>query len=154
MRILLVDDSSTMRKMIRRQLATGCREEVDIVEASDGQDVIAKIVACNGSVDLVFCDVNMPRVHGLSFVKSMRGSPRLRDIPVILVTADNSDETAKQALREGAAGLITKPFAASVMCDIVTRIGRRGRRSMSSVYKTEMVSKMARLFASTKKKPG
>ncbi len=110
MKILVVDDSAMMRKLIAKSL--GCVEgaDVEVIEASDGMQALAIIDQHGDSIDLILCDMNMPNVSGLSLLRALRGSPYLKQIPFVIVTADDSDESTAQALREGAAGVIGKPF--------------------------------------------
>ncbi len=106
MKVLVVDDSATMRRAIGRSLGG----EVVVVEASDGMEALAMVEAHGRSIDLVICNMHMPRMNGLSFLKSLRSSPEFCHLPFVLVTADLSDESVRQARREGASSVIGKPF--------------------------------------------
>lgn len=142
MKILVVDDSAMMRKIIARSLGTIKGETVEIIQASDGMEALAMIQRHGRSIDLVLCDMHMPNLNGLSLLKSLRGSPDLRHIPFVIVTADMSDAAIEQALREGAAGVIGKPFQPEVIVDLVRKRCAHGRRATSSMFKTDVITKM------------
>ena len=93
-------------------------------------------------IDLILCDMNMPNLDGLSLLKSLRGSPEFRHIPFVIVTADESDESTARALREGAAGVIGKPFQPEVIAALVRR-----RRYTSGVFKTDTVTRMVQAMS-------
>ena len=109
MRILIVDDSVTMRKIIGKSLQTAGYPE--IVEASDGADAMSKM----SGVDLVLLDWNMPVMDGLSFVKEARQSPVFGSVPIIMVTTEGAQKEVLQALKEGVNDYIVKPFKADIL---------------------------------------
>ena len=115
MKVLLVDDSAMMRKLIKQSLGG----EVEVVEASDGMEALAVIEAHGRSIDLILCNMNMPRVNGLSLLRSLRSSPEFCHIPFVVVTADLSDENVRQARREGASGVVAKPFRLDEIAQLV-----------------------------------
>ncbi len=147
MKILVVDDSALMRKLIVRSLRSVEGADVEIVEATDGMEALAVIQQHGRSIELIFCDMNMPNVNGLSLLRSLRGSPEFRQIPFVIVTADESSESTAQALREGAAGVISKPFRPEAIADFVRRRRSGGRRATSSVFKTDVIAKMIRTMS-------
>ncbi len=164
MKILVVDDSAMMRKLIARALVSpsggtagggppagaarppggGKGDEVEVVEASDGMEALAMIHKHGTSIELILCDMNMPNVNGLSLLRSLRGSPELKTIPFIIVTADESDASTEQALREGAAGVIGKPFQPEVIAALIKKKRSHGRRATSATYKSEVITSMVR----------
>ncbi len=125
MKVLVVDDSAVMRKLIARALRSprrhGESSDVEVVEAADGMQALAVIERHGRSIELILCDMNMPNVDGLSLLRSLRGSPEFRHIPLVIVTADDSGESTAQALREGAAGVIRKPFQPEAIARLVRR---------------------------------
>jgi two-component system chemotaxis response regulator CheY len=127
MKILVVDDSAVMRKLIARGLATAEVPGVEVLEAADGMEALAAIAHHGPSIDLILCNMNMPNVDGLSLLKSLRGSPESERIPFVIVTADASDERIVRALREGAAGVIGKPFRPEVIAAMVREKRSHGR---------------------------
>ena len=144
MKILVVDDSAMMRRLIAKSLGDVEGADVEVIEASDGMQALAMIDRHGDSIDLILCDMNMPNVSGLSLLRSLRGSPDLKQIPFVIVTADESDESTAQALREGAAGVIGKPFQPEVITALVRRRRSQGRRSTSAVFRTNAIAKMIR----------
>ena len=144
MKILVVDDSAMMRKLIAKSLGGVEGADVEVIEASDGMQAVAMIDQHAESIDLILCDMNMPNVSGLSLLRSLRSSPEFKQIPFVIVTADESDESTAQALREGAAGVIGKPFQSEVIRALVRRRRSQGRRTTSAVFKTNAIAKMIR----------
>ena len=109
---LIVDDSSVMRKIITKTIAQAGYDTVKILEAGDGQDALS--VLSKNEVDLVLCDWNMPKMDGLTFVKTLRGDSNNKNsnIPIIMVTTEGSMGKVEEALDGGATDYITKPFTA------------------------------------------
>jgi len=110
-KILVVDDFSTMRRMIRnmlRQLGYN-----DVIEAEDG--AIALAMLQKGKVDLVISDWNMPHMSGLELLKAIRADDELKAIPVLLVTANTSNENISEAVRAGVNAYLAKPFNAEAL---------------------------------------
>jgi two-component system chemotaxis response regulator CheY len=149
MRVLVVDDSSTMRKMISRCLNDMSGEEVEIIEAADGMHALAAICDDSGGVDLILCDMNMPRVNGLSLLRSLRGTPEFRGIPFILITGDVASNSAEQALREGAADVIAKPFTMQKLGQAV-RQWLPCKRDSKIIFETEKIAEKIRLVTGRK----
>jgi len=107
-RVLVVDDSSTMRSIVRKILG-GCRFPLEIAEADDGIDALKQIGA--GKFDFVLLDYNMPGLSGIEMLPQIKGQhPRL--VVVMMTSADDS-ALAARALAAGAGGFLKKPFYAS-----------------------------------------
>jgi two-component system chemotaxis response regulator CheY len=106
-RILIVDDSPTIRKMVRASLRA--LESFDFVEASNGLDAIEQVAL--GPVALMILDLNMPDMHGVDVLKFIRRHPTLRDVPVVVLTTRGDDSSREAALAAGATQYMTKPFA-------------------------------------------
>lgn len=104
-KILIVDDSATMRCMVRNALETDCH---DIVEAHDGRDALT--VIDDASPDLVITDVNMPHMDGLSLIRALREQPRFRFTPILVLTTESGDDVMKEGREAGATGWLVKPF--------------------------------------------
>ncbi len=147
MKILVVDDSAVMRRLIAGALSSVEGPDPEVVEAEDGTHALAMIAHHGTSIDLILCDMNMPNVDGLSLLRSLRSSPEFRHIPFMIVTADQSDESTARALREGAAGVIGKPFEPEVMAALVRRRRAHGRRATSGVFRTDTVTRMVLAMA-------
>ena len=115
MRVMTVDDSSVMRKIISRGLRQAGFEVADLVEAGNGAEALEKLKV-EGAVDLVLCDWNMPVMDGLEFVKGLRsGDPGIKEIPVVMITTEGGEEKVNAAIEAGANGHIKKPFTPDML---------------------------------------
>ena len=107
-RVLIVDDSSVMRKIVERSLRQAGVSLGQVLEAGNGVEAIA--VLNQGKVDLILCDINMPVMDGLEFVKQLSGIESAKGVPVVMITTEGSEGHVVQALSAGACGYIRKPF--------------------------------------------
>jgi two-component system chemotaxis response regulator CheY len=105
-KVLLIDDSAVMRKMIQRNILQSGLIVDEFVEAGDGKEGLEKLAA--KPVDLILCDWNMPNMTGIEFVKALRGSGN--NTPIVMVTTEGSDAKVEEAKSSGANGYLTKPF--------------------------------------------
>jgi two-component system chemotaxis response regulator CheY len=103
--VLTVDDSTSMRQMVRATLQSA---GYDVVEAADGQEALE--YARKNAVDLVISDVNMPRMDGITLIGELRCLPAYRLIPMLMLTTESSQEKKMEGKRAGATGWIVKPF--------------------------------------------
>jgi two-component system chemotaxis response regulator CheY len=112
-RILVVDDMGTMRKLVMRV----CKEVgfTDLIEAADGVLAWNQLITSNPPVGLVISDWNMPNCTGLELLKKLRGDPKYKQIPFMLVTAEAEQHQIIQALTAGVNGYIVKPFTAATL---------------------------------------
>jgi two-component system, chemotaxis family, chemotaxis protein CheY len=108
MRVLIVDDSSVMRKIIERMLRQAGIDVKQVFEAGNGAEALG--VLKDSSVDLILCDINMPVMDGLEFVKQLPGVENAKGVPVVMITTEGSEGHVVQALSAGARGYIRKPF--------------------------------------------
>lgn len=106
--ILVVDDFSTMRRLIKRILKE--LELTNIIEADNGVAAWERIN--EQQVDLVVCDWNMPTMTGLDLLEKLRADERFTQLPFIMVTAEGKKESVIEATKKGVTGYITKPFNA------------------------------------------
>ena len=106
MRILIVDDSSTMRRIIINTLNKIGYS--DYVEASNGREAVDKLAA--GSIGLVITDWNMPEMSGLELVKAVRANDQTRHIPLLMVTTNAAQEHMTEAIEAGVTNYVSKPF--------------------------------------------
>jgi two-component system chemotaxis response regulator CheY len=106
--VLIVDDSATMRKIIMRTIRTAGIMFQVTHEASNGKEALAKLQ--EGPVDLVLCDINMPEMNGMEFVKNARQLPNCKDTMTIMVSTESSPELIEQVKALGATAYISKPF--------------------------------------------
>jgi two-component system chemotaxis response regulator CheY len=109
-RALIIDDSSVMRKIVERSLRQAGIDLTQVFEAGNGAEAIG--VLQENPVDLILCDINMPVMDGLQFVKQLSGVPNAKDVPVVMITTEGSESHVVQALSCGARGYIRKPFTA------------------------------------------
>ena len=108
MRILVVDDFSTMRRINKNILKQLGFENVE--EAEDGNDAFAKLQ--KGGYGFVVSDWNMPNLDGLGLLKKIRADPVLKDLPVMLVTAEAEKDMVVEAIQAGVNNYVVKPFTA------------------------------------------
>jgi len=109
MKVIVIDDSSTMRRIIKNTLnRLGFN---DIIEAEHGLDALTKL----DGVDLIFTDWNMPEMDGLTFVKSVRGSNSYKNIPIIMVTTEAAKEDIVEAIKSGVNNYVVKPFTPEIL---------------------------------------
>lgn len=111
MKILIVDDFSTMRRIIKnllRELGFS-----NTLEADDGQTALPLLKA--GGIDLLITDWNMPNMPGIELLRHVRADPATRDLPVLMVTAEATREQIVQAAEAGVNGYVIKPFTAKTL---------------------------------------
>ncbi len=112
MKLLVVDDSSTMRRIIKNTLARlGYK---DILEAEDGVKGWEQMNA-NPDVEMLITDWNMPEMNGLELVKKVRADERFKDTPIIMVTTEGGKAEVITALKAGVNNYIVKPFTPQVL---------------------------------------
>ena len=107
-RALIVDDSSVMRKIVERSLRQAGIDLKQVLEAGNGAEALT--VLQDNPVDLILCDINMPVMDGLEFVKQLSGVANAKGVPVVMITTEGSESHVVQALSFGAKGYIRKPF--------------------------------------------
>ncbi len=105
--ILIVDDSSTMRKIISRSLRQAGLAVDEIYEAGDGIEGLG-VIASGKSIQLILSDINMPNMDGLEFVKAVRGNGN--STPIVMITTEGGEEIINEAMSSGASDSIKKPF--------------------------------------------
>ena len=106
--VLLVDDSSTMRKIIGRSLRQAGIDFDNIFEAGDGVEALE--VLENEAVDIVLSDINMPNMDGISFLREKSSRDNMKDIPVLMISTETGEDIIGEAKSLGAVGAIKKPF--------------------------------------------
>ena len=115
---LVVDDFSTMRRIVRNLLKDLGFNKIE--EAEDGVDALEKIRA--GNIDFVVADWNMPNMDGLELLKTIRGDDALKHIPVLMVTAEAKKENIIAAAQAGASGYVVKPFTAAILEEKLNKV--------------------------------
>lgn len=106
--VLLVDDSSTMRKIIGRSLRQAGIDFDNIFEAGDGLEALA--VLEKEKVDIILSDINMPNMDGISFLREKASRANIKSIPVLMISTETGDDIIGEAKSLGAVGAIKKPF--------------------------------------------
>ena len=109
-RVLIVDDSSVMRKIVERALRQAELELDAVFEAGNGNEGLEMLAA--KQVELILSDINMPSMDGLEFLRQLRSKKLASGVPVVMITTESSEEHVKQAIQAGAQGYIRKPFTA------------------------------------------
>jgi len=107
-RPLIVDDSSVMRKTVERSLRQAGIDLAQVLEAGNGAEALG--IVKESAVDLILCDINMPVMDGLEFVRQLQSAEVVKRAPVVMITTEGSESHVVQALSFGAKGYIRKPF--------------------------------------------
>ena len=118
MKFLVVDDFSTMRRIVRNLLKELGFTNVD--EAEDGAIALQKLQS--GGFEFVVTDWNMPNMDGLILLQSIRATPNLKHLPVLMITAEAKKENIIAAAQSGASGYIVKPFTAGTLSEKLNKI--------------------------------
>lgn len=105
MKILSVDDSATMRKIIALALKDAGHA---VEEAENGKDALGKLGA--GPVDCIVLDINMPEMNGIEFLRERKKNPAIAGIPVVVLTTQDEESLRAEAMSLGARGFVVKPF--------------------------------------------
>jgi two-component system chemotaxis response regulator CheY len=117
-RFLVVDDFSTMRRIVRNLLKELGFSNVQ--EAEDGADALKKLHA--DTFDFVVSDWNMPNMTGIELLKAIRADEKLKHLPVLMVTAEAKKENIIEAAQAGASGYVVKPFTAATLDEKLKKI--------------------------------
>lgn len=117
-KFLVVDDFSTMRRIVRNLLKELGFTNVD--EAEDGVVALGKLQG--GGFDFVVSDWNMPNMDGLTLLQTVRNDPSLKNLPFLMITAEAKKENIIAAAQAGASGYIVKPFTAATLNEKLTKI--------------------------------
>jgi len=118
MKILVVDDFSTMRRInknLLRQLGY-----TNIEEADDGSTALQRLK--QGDIDFVVSDWNMPKMAGIELLKAVRGDEKLKDTPFLMVTAESDKEKVVEAVKAGVNNYVVKPFTAETLKEKIGKI--------------------------------
>ena len=107
-KLLIVDDSLSMRLIIKKMVEMSGFEAELLLEAGSGQEAL-KVLAEN-KVDLVLSDINMPEMSGMELLAKIKEDPALSSIPVVMISTEGSEERQREARELGASGYLMKPF--------------------------------------------
>ena len=119
-RVLIVDDSSVMRKIVERSLRQANLNLSQVYEAGNGEEALG--VLTREKVDLILCDINMPVMDGLEFVKHLPTVENAKGTPVVMITTEGSENHVVQALSAGARGYIRKPFTPDLVSSQISSV--------------------------------
>ncbi|MDX1518745.1 MAG: chemotaxis response regulator CheY [Gammaproteobacteria bacterium] len=121
MKILIVDDFSTMRRIIKNLLRD--LGYTNTAEADDGMTALPMLL--NGNFDFLVTDWNMPGMQGIDLLKKIRGDDKLAGLPVLMVTAESKRDQIVEAAQAGVNGYIVKPFTAATLKEKIDKIFER-----------------------------
>jgi len=116
-RILTIDDSKTIRDMLRMTLAGAGFEVLQAVDGQDGVEVMDR-----EKVDLVITDINMPRMNGYEVVRHLRGNPNHKSLPILVLTTESDSDKKNLAREAGATGWMVKPFDPDRLVETVRKV--------------------------------
>ena len=116
-RVLTVDDSASMRALLRSALAS---RGFNVEQCEDGQEALEWLA--RNEVDVIITDINMPRLDGFGLIEKLRTSAMHADRPILVLTTESSDEKKQRARQAGATGWIVKPFDADKLTTALRRV--------------------------------
>jgi two-component system chemotaxis response regulator CheY len=114
--ILTVDDSASVRQMVKFTLSDA---GYSVIEAVDGKDALAKLT---GPVNLVITDLNMPNLDGIGLIRSIRANPACKGLPIVMLTTESQQARKLEGKAAGATGWIVKPFSTEQLVAVVKRV--------------------------------
>jgi len=117
--IMVVDDSASIRQVMNLTLK---KAGYDVIEACDGLDAIGKLDCSSQRVNLIVCDVNMPNMDGISFLKSLKEKQNHRFTPVIMLTTESQESKKQEGKAAGAKAWVVKPFKPEQMLEAVSKL--------------------------------
>jgi len=118
LKFLIVDDFSTMRRIVR-----GLLKEMGCTQADEAEDGVAALAMLKAQkYDFVISDINMPKMNGFDLLRAIKAEDSLKHLPVLMVTAEARKEDIVLAAQTGAAGYIVKPFTKATLEEKVTKI--------------------------------
>ncbi|MBC7623996.1 MAG: chemotaxis response regulator CheY [Aeromicrobium sp.] len=128
MKFLIVDDFSTMRRIVRNLL-----KEIGYANADEAEDGVAALAKLKGGgFDFVVSDINMPNMNGFELLAAIKAEPTLKHLPVLMVTAEAKKEDIVAAAQGGAAGYIVKPFTKATLEEKLQKIVQRTQSAQAA----------------------
>jgi two-component system chemotaxis response regulator CheY len=115
--IMIIDDSVSLRQVVGIALSAAGYE---VIEACDGQDALDKLTGVK--INLMICDVNMPNMDGITFLKALREQPRYKFTPVIMLTTEAGEEKKREGQAAGARAWVVKPFKPEQLLFAVSKL--------------------------------
>lgn len=119
-KVLIIDDSNTMRKIVTRSLRQAGLDFDTILEAADGQAALE--VLQGETVDIILSDINMPNMDGIEFLRQKQGNDKIKDIPVVMITTEAGTDILNEAMNLGALGSIKKPFTPDQVQEVLGNV--------------------------------
>lgn len=130
--IVVVDDSRVMRKVVMKVIKSVC-PDCRFLEADSGEAALHHLEGgSDHGIDLVFCDLTMPRMDGIAFLESLSKRAPKPKVPVIVLTADARESRGREALEKGASRVLSKPLRIEDVADVVESLQANQRTSPSS----------------------
>jgi two-component system chemotaxis response regulator CheY len=117
-KILIVDDSETLREQLKKDLSEKGHQTI---EACDGQDAL-EVLDTTGGVDLILCDVNMPRMDGLTMCQRLHENEKFAKIPIFMLTTESAPEMKTKGKAVGVIAWVTKPYSAAKLLVAVEKV--------------------------------
>lgn len=117
-KVLVVDDSATVRQQVRLALSQSGFDVVEAVDGVDGQDKIST----TPDIKMVICDVNMPRMNGIDMIEAVHATGRHAGLPIVMLTTEGQPALIQRAKAAGAKGWIVKPFKADLLVAAVQKL--------------------------------
>jgi len=114
--IMTVDDSASVRQMVRFTLTEA---GYAVIEAVDGEDALAKLTT---PVNLVITDLNMPNLDGIGLIRSLRANPACKGMPILMLTTESQEARKQEGKAAGATGWIVKPFTTQQLLAVVKKL--------------------------------
>ena len=115
--VLIVDDSKTIRDMLRHTLS---REGFEVTDAYDGVDALA--VKKETTFDLIITDINMPNMGGIELIKKLREDTNNRATPILVLSTESGADLKREAKRAGATGWVVKPFIPEKLINAINKV--------------------------------
>lgn len=117
-RVLIVDDSVTIRQQVRMALS---QAGFDVIEAVDGEDGVSKIRS-DSNIAAVICDVNMPKKSGLELIEEIKAGGTNSGVPIVMLTTEGQPSMVQRAKQAGAKGWIVKPFKPNLLVAAIQKL--------------------------------
>lgn len=114
--ILTVDDSASVRQLVRFTLSAAGYQ---VIEAVDGQDALAKLTV---PVNLIVTDLNMPNLDGLGLIRGVRANPAYKGVPILMLTTESQTAKKQEGKAAGATGWIVKPFSPDQLLGVIKKV--------------------------------
>lgn len=115
--IMIIDDSATLRQVVAVTLK---KAGYDVIEASDGKDALNKLTG--QKINLIICDVNMPNMDGITFLKELKNKPNYKFTPVIMLTTESQEAKKQEGKAAGAKAWVVKPFKPEQMLAAIEKL--------------------------------